>query len=38
MVKLKNTEVFIKTYEHMKGKLIVVYNPSLEVMKKVNAI
>jgi transposase len=34
MVKLKNTEVFIKTYDYMKGKLIVVYNPSLEVMKK----
>lgn len=34
MVKLKNTEVFIKTYDYMKGKLIVVYNPSLEVIKK----
>src|SRR3989344_3337430 len=34
IVKLKNTEVFIKTYDYMKGKLIVVYNPSLEVMKK----
>lgn len=34
MVKLKNTEVFIETYNYMKGKLIVVYNPSLEVMKK----
>jgi len=34
MVKLKNTEVFIKTYDYMKGKLIVIYNPSLEVMKK----
>ena len=34
MVKLKNTEVFIKTYDYIKGKLIVVYNPSLEVMKK----
>jgi len=33
-VKLKNTEVFIKTYDYMKGKLIVIYNPSLEVMKK----
>ena len=33
-VKLKNTEVFIKTFDYMKGKLIVVYNPSLEVMKK----
>jgi hypothetical protein len=34
LVKLKSTEVFIKTYDYMKGKLIVVYNPSLEVMKK----
>jgi len=34
LVKLKNTEVFIKTYDYIKGKLIVVYNPSLEVMKK----
>ncbi len=33
-VKLKNTEIFIKTFDYMKGKLIVVYNPSLEVMKK----
>jgi len=33
-IKLKNTEVFIKTFDYMKGKLIVVYNPSLEVMKK----
>jgi len=34
MVKLKNTEVFIKTFDYMKGKLIAIYNPSLEVMKK----
>lgn len=34
MVKLKNTEVFVKTYRYRKGKLIVIYNPSLEVMKK----
>ncbi len=34
LVKLKNTEVFAKTYDYMNGKLIVVYNPSLEVMKK----
>ncbi len=33
-VKLKNTEIFIKTFEYMKGNLIVIYNPSLEVMKK----
>lgn len=34
LVKLKNTEVFLKTYDYINGKLIVVYNPSLEVMKK----
>ncbi len=34
MVKLKNTDVFINTFDHSDGKLIVVYNPSLEVMKK----
>ncbi len=34
MIKLKNTEVFIKAYDYIEGKLIVVYNPSLEVMKK----
>ena len=34
LVKLKNTEVFAKDYDYMNGKLIVVYNPSLEVMKK----
>lgn len=34
MVKLKNTEVFINTFEYGDGKLIAVYNPSLEVMKK----
>jgi len=34
MVKLKNTEVFINTFDYKEGKLIAVYNPSLEVMKK----
>ena len=34
MVKLKNTEVFINTFDYTDGKLIAVYNPSLEVMKK----
>lgn len=34
MVKLKNTEVFINTFDYNGGKLISVYNPSLEVMKK----
>src|SRR3989338_3316538 len=34
LIQLKNTQVFIRTFDHMNGKLIVVYNPSLEVMKK----
>jgi hypothetical protein len=33
-VKLKNTEVFINTFDYCGGKIIAVYNPSLEVMKK----
>lgn len=34
MVHLKNTDVFINTFEYGDGKLIAVYNPSLEVIKK----
>ena len=34
MVKLKNTFVFINTFDYNEGKIITVYNPSLEVMKK----
>jgi len=34
MVKLKNTDVFINTFDYNEGKLIAVYNPSLEVVKK----
>lgn len=34
MVKLKNTTVFISTFDYSGGKLIAVYNPSLEVIKK----
>lgn len=33
-VKLKNTSVFIQSFRYKKGKLIVVYNPALEVLKK----
>ncbi|HJX49932.1 MAG TPA: transposase, partial [Candidatus Nanoarchaeia archaeon] len=33
IVKLKNTSVFIKTLDYLNGKLIVVYNPNLEVYK-----
>lgn len=33
-VRLKNTSVFIKSCSYSKGKLIVVYNPDMEVLKK----
>ena len=33
-VPLKKTTVFIKEFNYMRGKLIVVYNPELEVVKK----
>jgi len=33
-VPLKKTTVFIKEFEYCRGKLIVVYNPALEVVKK----
>ena len=33
-VPLKKTTVFIKEFDYMNGKLIVVYNPALEVVKK----
>lgn len=34
MVELKNTDVFINTFDYNNGKIIAVYNPSLEVIKK----
>ncbi len=34
LVQLKNTKVFIKTYDYLEGKLIAVYNPSIELIKK----
>lgn len=34
MVKLRHTDVFINTFDYNDGKLIAVYNPSLEVIKK----
>ncbi len=33
-VPLKKTTVFVKEFDYMNGKLIVVYNPALEVVKK----
>lgn len=33
-VKLKQTSVFIREFEYLNGTVIVVYNPSLEVVKK----
>ncbi len=34
MIELKNTTVFVQTFDYSDGKLIVVYNPALEVVKK----
>lgn len=34
MIELKNTTVFAQTFDYFGGKLIVVYNPALEVVKK----
>jgi len=36
MVRLKNTKVFVKTFDYLNGKLIAVYNPSIELIKKNN--
>lgn len=33
-VKLKNTAVYIQTFSYMRGELIAVYNPSLEVLRR----
>ncbi len=33
-IKLKDTSVFIKSFDYLDGKLIVVYNPNLEIIKK----
>lgn len=33
-VRLKNTSIYIKEYSYLRGKLIVVYNPYLEVVKR----
>ena len=33
-VQLKSTEVFIQTFKYLKGELIVIYNPSYEILKK----
>jgi transposase len=33
-VKLQNTSVYIQEFPYQKGKMIVVYNPSLEVVKR----
>ena len=33
-VKLKNTEVYCKSIEYMNGKMIIVFNPSMEALKK----
>lgn len=33
-IKLKNTSVYVRSFNYYDGKLIVVYNPSLEIIKK----
>jgi len=38
LVLLKNTKVFIKPFQFKDGKLIVVYNPSIEISKRMSAI
>lgn len=34
MIELENTTVFAQAFDYLKGKLIIVYNPALEVVKK----
>lgn len=34
MIQLKNTKVYIKSFKHNNGRMIVVYNPSAEVVRK----
>lgn len=36
-INLKNTSVYIKSFEYMEGRLIVVYNPHTEILKKERA-
>ncbi len=38
LVPLKNTKVFIKSFQFKDGTLIVVYNPSIEISKRMGAI
>lgn len=33
-VKLKNTSVFIQSFKYKKGKLLAIYNPAMEILKK----
>lgn len=33
-IKLKNTEVYVKSFRYRNGKLLVIYNPSLEALKR----
>lgn len=36
MVQLKNTKVYFKSFDYKKGKLLAIYNPSLEILKREN--
>ncbi len=38
LVSLKNTKVFIKPFPFIRGTLIVVYNPSIELLKRLDAM
>lgn len=33
-VKLKNTEIYLKSFRYRNGKILVIYNPSLDVLKR----
>lgn len=37
-VKLKNTEVYVKDFDFQKGKLLAIYNPYLETVKRQHAM
>lgn len=37
-VKLKNTKVYVKDFEFQKGRIITVYNPEIEIAKRMKAM
>ena len=38
IVKLKNTEVYVKEFDFREGKLLAIYNPQLEIIKRQRAM